>query len=86
MPAQLRKINELTDRAQHVIGRHEFVEAKFVKKTLLHHELIAHHRPNPLAATAQGNHSQGPAASTFSTKSAQNVSASTAHFRPLSEA
>jgi hypothetical protein len=31
MPAQLRKINELTDRAQHVIGRHEFVEAKFVK-------------------------------------------------------
>jgi hypothetical protein len=67
MPTQIRKINELIDRAQQVIGRHELVEAKFVKKTLLHHEPIAHHRPNPLAATAQENHKEGPVASTFST-------------------
>src|SRR5262249_262423 len=44
MLAQIRKINEPIDRAQHVIGWHELVEAKFVKKTLLHHEPIAHHR------------------------------------------
>src|SRR5262245_26881750 len=44
MRAQIRKINEPIDRAQHVIGWHELVEAKFVKKTLLHHEPIAHHR------------------------------------------
>src|SRR5262245_65000195 len=44
MLAQIRKINEPIDRAQHVSGWHELVEAKFVKKTLLHHEPIAHHR------------------------------------------
>jgi hypothetical protein len=65
MPTQIRKINEPIDRPQHMIGRHELVEAKFVEKALLHHEPIAHHRPNPPAATAQENHSQGPAASTF---------------------
>jgi hypothetical protein len=48
MPTQIRKIDKPIDRAQHVIGRHELVEANFVKKTLLHHEPIAHHHPNPL--------------------------------------
>jgi hypothetical protein len=69
--AQIRKINEPIDRAQHVIGWHELVEAKFVEKALLHHELIAHHRPNSPAAKAQENHSEGQVASTFSTKSAR---------------
>src|SRR5262249_5879653 len=55
----------------HAAGRrHELVEAKFVKKTLLHHESIGHHHPNPLAAIAQENHREGPVASTFLTKSA----------------
>src|ERR1700758_5268823 len=69
MPTQIRKINEPIDHAQHVIGRHELVEAKSVEKALLRHEPIAHHRPNPPAATTQENHSDGPVASTFSTKS-----------------
>src|SRR5215472_5572222 len=70
-PTQIRKINEPIDRAQHVIGWHELVEAKFVKKLILHHEPIAHHRPNPPAARAPENHTEGPIASPFSTKSAQ---------------
>jgi hypothetical protein len=70
MPAQFRKINEPIDRAQHVIGWHELVEAKFVEKALLHREPTAHHRPNLPAATDRGNHSEAPLASTFSTKSA----------------
>jgi hypothetical protein len=53
MPTQIRKINEPIDHAQHVIGRHELVEAKFVEKALLRHEPIAHHRPNPPAATTK---------------------------------
>ena len=44
MPTQIRKINKTIDRAQHVIGRHEFVEAKVVEKALLYYESIAHHR------------------------------------------
>jgi hypothetical protein len=63
-------MNESIDRAQHVIGRHEPVEAKVVEKTFLQHEPIAHHRLNPLPATVHENHSEGQVASTFSTKSA----------------
>jgi hypothetical protein len=44
MPTQISKIDEPIDRAQHMIGRHELIEAKFVQKALLHHEPIAPHR------------------------------------------
>jgi hypothetical protein len=71
MPTQIRKINKLIDRAQHVIGWHELFEAKLVEKALLHHEPIAHHRPNPSSTVAQENHSERPTASPFSTKSAR---------------
>jgi hypothetical protein len=65
MPAQIRKINELIDRTQHVIRRHEFVEAKFVNKTLLHHEPIAHHCPNPLSPQLKGITAKGQSRALF---------------------
>jgi len=46
MPTQIRKIDQPVDRVQHVIGRHEFIEAEFVEKcspALLRCESIAHH-------------------------------------------
>jgi len=32
MPTQIRKVDQPVDRVQHVIGRHEFIEAEFVEK------------------------------------------------------
>lgn len=75
------RLRSLFDRAQHVIGWHELFEAKFVEKALLDHEPIAHHHPNPPAATAQENHSEGQAASTFSTKSAQSRNFKLRHYQ-----
>jgi hypothetical protein len=32
MPTQIRKVDQPVDRVQHVIGRHEFIEAELVEK------------------------------------------------------
>jgi hypothetical protein len=32
MPTQIRKVDQPVDRVQHVIGRHEFIEAEYVEK------------------------------------------------------
>src|ERR1700756_2138438 len=87
MTSDAVQINETVDRPQNIVGGNMVLNPKVVKQTLLHHQPLAYHRSNPRLNLKAVNQLRAAAATTsFSTISAQNVSASTVHFRPLSEA